>query len=163
MFVARPALSPVASRLGVRHEIRKHAFNKRLIDYQDVHSVPQYRVEEVRQYSPAAYFSPLFEAFQLKNGKWAGECAYFVRTVMGWAPMGDARFWKPTTSYPVVGGVVVFDYNHVAIVAGVVGDSLALIESNYKGDKRISVGRTVKIGDESILGYIPPWKTMAVR
>ena len=75
--------------------------------------------------------------------------------------MGDARQWKPSLSFPVLGGAILFE-NHVAIVVGILGDYAIMVESNYSGDGKIDVGRAIKINDPSIRGYLPPasWKPL---
>ena len=128
--------------------------NQRLIDYQDVHNVPQYRVEQVRP--PQAFLGYLFERFQFSQNRFGGQCATFVRTALGLPLLGDAKHWKPNAYTPIVGGAVIFDYNHVALVTGMIGDYLIIVESNYSGDGRIDVGRAVKASDPTIIGYVAP-------
>lgn len=94
------------------------------------------------------------------QNKWEGQCVRFVNKLLGMEIKGNAWDWKPETQYPVVGGAVLFQ-KHVAVVVGIIGDHIVLAESNYSWDERVDIGRTVKIGDASIRGYIPPKGTMA--
>lgn len=122
------------------------------------------RIEEVRPIESHTFMSPLFEQLQLQHNRWGGQCVKFVNEVLGTKIAGNAWDWKPTTSVPIVGGIVIFK-NHVAIVVGVIGDAIILAESNWSrnDDEKIDIGRTVLITDPSIKGYIPPWTAVAMR
>ena len=75
--------------------------------------------------------------------------------------MGDARDWEPNFQYPIPGAAVLLP-NHVAIVVGIIGDSIVIAESNQSLDDRIDIGRTLKIGDPRINGYYVPNLTLAL-
>ncbi len=126
----------------------------RLIDLPPQSNVPLHPVEQVRP--PQVFLGYLFERYQFSQGRFGGQCATFVRTALGLPPLGDAKDWKPNAYTPIVGGAVIFDYNHVALVSGVIGDYLIVVESNMSGDGRIDVGRAVKVTDTSIVGYLIP-------
>lgn len=91
----------------------------------------------------------------------------FVKKVLGLPPMGDAINYPVNSQYPILNSVVVFkqgNVGHVAIVTGIIGDSIIYTGSNGSYDERIDVGVTMKITDRRIVGYyIPPPKKLAFR
>jgi hypothetical protein len=134
------------------------AINKWLIPF--AINVPQ-EPPRVEVHRPQEVFSPFFREYQETQGKWAGQCVRFVNKVLGTNIRGDASDWQPNFDYPIPGAAVLFD-NHVAIVAGIVGDHIALIESNYSLDERIDVGRTVPINSPKIRGYFIPGLSLSL-
>jgi len=81
-------------------------------------------------------------------------CVTFVKSVVGYdRPVGWARSW-PKNSEPEIGGVVVQNigkYGHVAVIEGITGNTLYLVEANYK--KCRLTRRTMQITDPSIMGF----------
>lgn len=92
------------------------------------------------------------------KGTFGGQCVTFARNylhITSKAFGGFAGRIKPNSQTPAV-GTVVLTHNHAAIVQGIVGGELVLIESNWHLDQRITTGRHLAITDPTIRGYFQP-------
>ena len=109
----------------------------------------------------------MFEQLQPLNGAKIGECVGFVKKFLHLPALGDAKDYPVNFGWAVIDSVVVLKdgkESHVAIVLGIMGDSIVLGESNrdYKGT--VEIGRTLKMNDPRIVGYYVPWMDkLAVR
>lgn len=70
-----------------------------------------------------------------------------------WAGAWSAKGWATSTT-PVVGAVAWFNYNHVAYVRSVSGDTVVLEEYNWMGSHAYH-SRTVRAGDVPLYLYPP--------
>lgn len=92
------------------------------------------------------------------QGRWGGQCVEFAKKFLGltgtWGYGG--KLLPHNTDNPEVGDVVIFS-RHVAVVIGKwVDGTLVLIESNIRGDEKITVGRQVSVSSPTILGFYHP-------
>jgi hypothetical protein len=98
------------------------------------------------------------------EGRLEGQCGVFVQKVANAPQMGDtvatkhamidskgmkASTWRQS---PRVGDVIVFNYNHTAVINSINGGTMTLSESNVNGDKKVTHNRTLSITDPSIYG-----------
>ncbi|MDO8094418.1 MAG: CHAP domain-containing protein [Candidatus Brocadiales bacterium] len=114
----------------------------------------------MREAVGTAVFSSLFQRLQPLNGKYIGECVTLVKRYLNLPPLGNAADYPVNLDFPVLDSVVVLKegrQGHVALVVGIVGDSIVLAESNRSYDGRILVGRTIPMDDKRIKGYYVPW------
>lgn len=98
------------------------------------------------------------KANQLK-GKYGGQCVTFARK---FAEMpaelvsGTAKYVPTNSQTPELGAIIKTNeskYGHLAVVIGIEGENLTLVESNYAWSGQISV-RVINASDKRILGYI---------
>jgi hypothetical protein len=96
----------------------------------------------------------------IKRGTHGGQCVEFIKEYLQTYTTnpnfrGHARDIIPNSDVPEVGAAVLTNEptGHAALVIAIMGDELVLAESNYRLDERITLGRTLKVGDPRIRGY----------
>lgn len=112
-----------------------------------------------------------------KPGTFGGQCGEFTHKIVDFPPMGDMYSEKVASVdkfgvrkenwTPKVGDVVISDasdvsrtgkplqYGHAAVVAEIKPNGeLVLIESNRRGDERITIGRTISKDNPAIYGAL---------
>lgn len=102
-----------------------------------------------------------------ETGDFGGQCVLFIQQFLNIFNdcdsfdckshpfRGTANEIVPNQSYPEVGDAVLLygSLGHVAVIIGIYGNELELIESNYNLDEKVLIGRTIKIDDPGIKGY----------
>ncbi len=103
-------------------------------------------------------------ALQL-DGQYGGQCVFFVQQFMeifkdcstidceAHPFRGYAGDIEPNSDIPKIGSAILFDRGHTAVIIDMYKDTLELIESNYRFDEIITVGRIVTTTDNNIKGY----------
>jgi len=98
-------------------------------------------------------------SYSSSNTYIGGQCTWFIKNTLSWVPngWGNANAWDSNarrdgftvSNTPIVGSVAQSDkgvYGHLAVVTGIVGNTVKLKEMNYKGEYIIST-RTAPITD----------------
>jgi hypothetical protein len=129
--------------------------------------------DEVKIVNPTAVLSTpnpqvvatAYESYKLTvaadklQGKYGGQCVTFAREFTGATPDvvgGLARNVQTSTTTPEIGAIVKTDesrFGHLAVVIGMDGDTLTVVESNYHWNERIDI-RELPATDPKIVGYI---------
>ncbi len=98
------------------------------------------------------------KANQIK-GTYGGQCVTFARNFTGMPPelvSGIAKNIPTNSQTPEIGAIIKTNeskYGHLAVIIGIEGENLTLVESNYSWDSHVSV-RVINASDKRILGYI---------
>ena len=89
-------------------------------------------------------------------------CMLYIQS-RGIELFGDAKDQTPNSDVPMVGGVVLLQYNginHAAYIESVHGTGIKVSETNYKKCKYTE--RIILYGSPSIIGYIDPLKEVGI-
>lgn len=82
----------------------------------------------------------------------ASSCVLYAKSLTGYTKIiGLAKNWEINSKVPEVGAVVVFKYNHVAVITEMASSSFNITEANYVSGHITS--RSLQFGDKSIQGY----------
>ena len=83
-------------------------------------------------------------------------CVTYLREVKGLNIRGDADTIVANIGYPVVGGVVLFNYNgdhHASFISAILPNGNMILHEANKDRCQINVDRVVRQDDEFIRGY----------
>jgi len=92
------------------------------------------------------------------DGQQGGQCVAFVQYLLGQSPgfNGNAGEIDPNSDHPEVGQIVLLSgdkWEHVAVIIAMDDDTLTLMESNWNGKEKITIGRQIDITNPQIRGY----------
>ena len=123
--------------------------------------------------------SSVINSFMSKHKEWSSgwQCGSFVNDYLQelgigrlygdyleWHDSGDKTL-NMNSSVPVVGWIVIMDSDkcpenwHVAIVTGIKGDKIEVLESNWGGDKKVHKN-TYDLNSNKIYGFFDPQKSI---